>query len=315
MKGIIITLSVFIGCTNPLAACFNNYFTLDKKGQFHIEDDQRTAFNKNFNKDLNVQRLQRLYAKLQKEHDYKYLSDYALCLAKLGKANEALELLKELYKHYPNEYRLAANLGTAYELCGQVDSALKYIKRDMALNLNDHLGSEWVHVKVLETKLELKKNPDYLTGHTVLQLTEKQKNDSAVFHQLNLQVRERFPFTQGPDAIMASLLTDLGDISANVQSIEFAKVCYQVAKKYYGDKSPALDDKISTVQQLMKKYAAKEVMTTPIEADATNIKTGYISYEHMLDNNDTKHYTINWARINTNTGSLLQLVDFRKKPD
>lgn len=52
---------------------------------------------------------------------------------KLGKADVALEILKELNYHYPNEYKIVANLGTAYELNAELDSALKYIKKGIKL--------------------------------------------------------------------------------------------------------------------------------------------------------------------------------------
>ena len=238
------------------------------------------------------------------------LSDYSVCLLKLGKTKEALEILKHLYTHYPNDYKLAANLGTAYELNGQVDSALKYIKRDMQLNPNDHEGSEWVHVKVLETKLALQKDPSYLNNHTVLQLDEKSKHDSATLKQLYIQICERFPFTPGPDAIMASLFTDLGDIMANIKSIEYAKAYYQISKNYYGNKSPVIDEKIKEMGKLINKYASVQPdYVKPTESVGMKHKLGGVAYKTLLDDNN-RGYTVNWAKINTSTSSLLAMVDF-----
>src|ERR1044072_359909 len=226
-----------LGIIFPVTACLNYYYTVDRAGMLHFAGEVKLPFNTNFNKELIVAGLKRLEGKMQKEHSYMLLSDYAVGLLKLGKTKEAVDLLAELYRHYPNEYQIASNLGTAYELNGQNDSALKYIKRGMELNPNDHEGSEWIHVKILETKLKLAADSNWLKTHSVLELTPVQKVDSNVRKQLLIQLQERFPFSPGPNAIMANLFIDLGDLYANTSSIEYAKLFYQIANTYYGDKS------------------------------------------------------------------------------
>tara|TARA_B110000046_G_C13024495_1_gene413104 strand:+ start:2444 stop:2677 length:234 start_codon:yes stop_codon:yes gene_type:complete len=61
------------------------------------------------------------------------LSDYAVYLMKAGRVDESLAILKELNKNLPQEYQIAANLGTAYELNGELDSALFYINAESKL--------------------------------------------------------------------------------------------------------------------------------------------------------------------------------------
>lgn len=297
-------------------ACLNYFYSIDKEGHtHHITDDIRKKFNINFNKELVVSRLLKLETKLKKEHAYMLLSDYALGLMKLGKTPEALQILAEIYKHYPNDYKIASNLGTAYELTGQNDSALKYIKRGMELNPNDHQGSEWVHVKVLEAKLKLSKDPAYLNTSTVLGLTEKQEKDPSVLRQIFIQVHERFPFTPKPDAIMASLMTDLGDCYANTIAIEYALSSYTIAKDYFGDKSAALDEKIKATKALIKKYKDvkpdKNELMRKGEYPVAGIveKIGTFSYKLLLDNNDEQNYKVDWTKININVAALLSLAD------
>ena len=70
------------------------------------------------------------------------LSDYAVYLMKAGRVDESLAILKELNKNLPQEYQIAANLDTAYELNGELDSALFYIKRGIEINPDAHAGSE-----------------------------------------------------------------------------------------------------------------------------------------------------------------------------
>ena len=292
--------------------CGNYYFALNKEGNLiPLGYDWKFPFSKNFSPELNVQKLQKLEKKLRKEKNFMLLSDYSLCLMKLGKSKEAAEILKELYLHYPNEYKIAANLGTAYELIGENDSALKYIKRGIQLNPDDHEGSEWIHAKILETKLALKKDPAFLASHSVLQLTEKQKKDSTVFYHLSIQLKERFPFTPGPDPIMANLMSDLGDLSYNVKSIEYAKAYYQIAKIYYGNTNPELEVKIKEISKLMKKFEdVKPVRREHLEGE--QIKIHGINFKDLISENNESNYRINWDKINTNVDSLLALVDFTK---
>ena len=51
--------------------------------------------------------------KLLGSGEYKILSDYAWYELRVGNKKRSLLLLEELYKKYPNEYNIAANLGTA----------------------------------------------------------------------------------------------------------------------------------------------------------------------------------------------------------
>jgi tetratricopeptide (TPR) repeat protein len=304
-------------------SCGNEYYTFDYKGnKILFEGLSYSDFDKNFNLELNVSKIKKLIKKLKKDRNYMLLSDYALCLLKLGKRKEPLEILVHLNKYYPDDYKIAANLGTAYELNGQVDSALKYIKRDLILNPNDHQGSEWIHVKVLETKLELKKNPAYLKEHSVLNLTQKQKNDPTVFRHIILQLKERVPFSpEGADEIMASLFTDLGDISSNIKSIAYARAYYLMAEKYYGSDSPSIDLKIKELEKLINKYI-NQANKAKAQKDSTNKKTrillppetiiGYIKYQDLLKNNNPQNYEINWSKINTDVTALLALIDTTK---
>ncbi|HXC06341.1 MAG TPA: hypothetical protein VNZ86_16400, partial [Bacteroidia bacterium] len=279
--------------------CLNTYYVFDQEGTLYsMGGEWQYPFNKNFNLERNVTHLKKLEQKLKVEQNYMLLSDYAVCLMKLGKPKVALEILIELYKHYPSEYQIAANLGTAYELNARPDSALKYIKRDMELNPNDHEGSEWIHVKVLEAKLALQQNPDYLHDHSVLGLKQAQKKDSLLFKQLTIQLQERVPFTPVPDPILASLFTDLGDLSAAVRSVEYARAYYHIAKDYCGSQHPELDVKIKTMDKLINKYAAVPVPHRSMEETPTHV--GFFRYTELLKDNDAGHYMINWDRLNTN---------------
>ncbi|HEY6161741.1 MAG TPA: tetratricopeptide repeat protein [Bacteroidia bacterium] len=290
-------------------ACLNYYYFVNKEGNYYMSDTIIRAFNLNFNKERNLTKLKNSYSRLSREHDYRILSDYSVSLLKLGKTKTALELLIALERVHPEEYNIAANLGTAYELSAMPDSALKYIRLALKINPASHGNSEWVHIKVLETKLQMTINPKYLADHSVLRLTESQKKDSTTRKQIEVQVRERFPFCKGPDPVMASLLTDLGESYCNQLSVEYGKAMYQIAQKYYGDTTEALTMKIKEAQLYINKYADKKI-EIPVNRrmEASYDKIGYFSYKQLLDDNDPGNYVVDWTGINLDIKTLLSLA-------
>lgn len=313
MKKIVILLLFCLYFATKGSACGNVFYVLNKDGQLiYLGYDWDNPFNKNFNLANQVTKLKKLEKKLRKEKTYLLLSDYALALMKLGKPAEAVQILSKLYQHYPNEYKLASNLGTAYELTGQVDSALKYIRRGLRLNPNDHLGSEWIHVKILEAKQQLAANPNYLKTHTVLELNTKQQHDSLVMLHLAIQLKERVPFTPGGyNEIMASLFSDLGDLTFQFKSIQYADAYYHIAQNYYGVKSAALTEKINKMKKLLVQYRhVKPLTKTHFEGDESVV--GRIRYQDLLKDNNPDQYQVKWGKLTTNPDSLLALVDLSK---
>jgi tetratricopeptide (TPR) repeat protein len=97
-------------------------------------------------------------------------ADYASIGIYLGEVPQAIEQLEALEKEKPGESIIASNLGTAYELNGNVEKALEWIKEGIHRNPTDHKGTEWLHVKILEAKLALAHDGNWLKTHSVLEL-------------------------------------------------------------------------------------------------------------------------------------------------
>lgn len=194
-------------------------------------------FNHGFNKEeLNGKKVA-LEKALKEERKYQHLSDYALVLLKLGESKRSLTILQNLIKGHPNEYNINANLGTAYELNGKPDSALKYIRRGVKLNPNSHEGSEWIHVKILEAKLKMEKYPDYLKDHSILDLSLDINKDHTEEHihirdELAWQLKERIAFVKDPDPVVANLLFDMANLVAITEVLENAVPLYDLSIKY-----------------------------------------------------------------------------------
>lgn len=300
-KLVLIALVLFVQINY---ACLNEHYSVDRYGEFHVTEEYRKPFYTDFNYKQVEKKLIELHKKLVDEKKFEVLTDYAVYLLKGKKTEEALIILQTLAFHYPSDYSISANLGTAYELSGMPDSALKYIERGMELNPNSHGGSEWIHVKILETKIKQRTEPDYLTRYTVLELTEEQEKDWKICQDILIQLRERFPFCPGPDSIMASIVTDLGDCYANVLSVEVAKGVYMIAKNYFSDESEELQHKIDEMKSLGTKYQTRT--RTIVDGDA--IKESHFTDKKLMENPNDPPYEIKWEKINTNPDSLLSFV-------
>lgn len=195
-------------------------------------------------------------------YDWETQSDIAVKLAYLGRLSESLQILRRLQRSMPNDYTLAANLGTTYELLGQNDSALLYIKKGLQVNPNSHEGSEWVHVKILEAKLAVAKDPDWLATHSVLGTgvtfsSPKADSFDRWASHVEYQLQERVPFTPFPDRLLANVFNEWGDLLATQQSVKVAHIAYQFSlindeSDPYGVKS-----KLDWLKAMMKKNKMK----------------------------------------------------------
>lgn len=163
-----------------------------------------------------------------------------------GDVHKALTLFLDL-ENSNREYASAANLGTAYELNGDNQNALKWIKEGVKRNPNSHHKTEWLHVLILEAKINLEKNPDYYNGKRVLELADTlpaKEND--VFFTYNgqnfnrfevemalaYQLFERTVFVKPKDLIVADLLFSLSRISAHKNDFKTAFGFLDLSKEY-----------------------------------------------------------------------------------
>jgi tetratricopeptide (TPR) repeat protein len=173
-------------------------------------------------------RRDRLRRELAAGGDYKVKNDLAVALAHTGEAAEAVTLFEQIEAEKPGLYATAANLGTAYELIGNDEKALEWIRNGIKLNPAAHEGTEWLHVRILEAKLALQADPTWLDSHSILgahkvvqpiefsatgNRGEKLSIDQ-VKAALIYQLHERLQFVQPPDPVVGALLLDLGELVA-----------------------------------------------------------------------------------------------------
>jgi tetratricopeptide (TPR) repeat protein len=155
----------------------------------------------------------------------------AVRLIDQGRATEAVKLLEDAVQRWPKQYSLASNLGTAYELTGNNEQALRWVKRGMELRPSSHFGTEWLHVEILKAKQEIAKDADWLKTHSVIDLEKTPRSKARL--ALRYQLKERSKLVPAPDAIVADLYYLLGKIESTGAPNEARLALAQSLK--YGD--------------------------------------------------------------------------------
>lgn len=238
-----------VGVLTSASACLQpeGRTVVDHKGRIVFEEE--LAFWDIFTRPQNPLYLQKMVV------EYKHICDtstnpldhqkYASFLIQSHKYDTAKRVLQVVEKRFPNKYETAANLGTAYELLGINDSALMWIQKGMELKPESHLGSEWLHVKILQAKIGrgvdvIKSN--FLIGHDfgeeTMPVSSLDSNQlitlrNHIYYQLN----ERLQFVNPKDLIVGKLLFELGNIVSLTDNITASLNLYRSAKAYGFDSS------------------------------------------------------------------------------
>jgi tetratricopeptide (TPR) repeat protein len=179
----------------------------------------------------------------------------AVAMLHLGMIKQAITILEKFERTYPDNYYAAANLGTAYELNGENAKALEWIRKGIERNPDAHNGSEWLHVKILEAKLALEKDPKWLTTNSVIglhSLSDQQLSGNSVVignpgkpldlqgveEAIIYQLHERLEFIRPPEGVVANLLFDLGRILDRSSRPNHAAIIHRLAQTYGPDLMP-----------------------------------------------------------------------------
>ena len=198
-----------------------------------------------------------IIATAKQRGDFASLNDLAVATIRLGRADAGARLLESLERRWPGRYETATNLGTAYELLGRNDDALRWIREGIVRNPSSHVGTEWVHVRILEAKLAAagqSLSPDASVlgldfgGDTAprrpARLPAGNDGDTVNLWELaqglRIQLQERTSLVPAPDPVVASLMLDLATLEMLAGSVENAEVVYDFATAYGATRTPLL---------------------------------------------------------------------------
>ncbi len=200
-----------------------------------------------------AKRLRQVTERARREPGLVSHNDLAATLLRANRPEPALRLLLALERRHPGEYAVAANLGTAYELLGRDQEALRWIREGIARNPDSHHGTEWLHVRILEAKLSAGgvDGQRSLLGLDFGQAVAPARprvlpagNDGtpvslyALATALRYQVLERAGLVPAPDPVVASLMRDWADLEMLAGSIEIADLMYRHSQRYGAASSP-----------------------------------------------------------------------------
>lgn len=238
----------------PALACLNHYEpnseAIARSSSIHAQLTEHT------HREKWPAREERLRKALAEGGDYRIKNDLAAALAHNRKAQEAIVLLEEVEREKPGLYFTAANLGTAYELAGDDRKALEWIRKGIELNPAAHLGTEWLHVRILEAKLALAKDSTWLQTDSVAGIVGDEDNikisalgnrgealsREEVKKALIYQLHERLQFVPAPNLLVGLLLVDLADLIASEPTgIGASYSVYRLAQTYLQG-IPNIDD-------------------------------------------------------------------------
>lgn len=203
----------------PAAACINTFDTLIPE---YVASGNKAGV---------AEEIATLEAAYRKEPNLQHTNDLAVARLLVDRHSEAISLLKEAEKRFPGQAIVAANLGTAYELSGNDAEALRWIREGVRRDPQEHEGTEWLHVKILEAKIALNRDPEWLKKNTVLgvnfgdaevpampAMLPQDENGEArtpeeIGRAISYQMYERTKFVAPPDAVIADLYAARGDLS------------------------------------------------------------------------------------------------------
>lgn len=156
----------------------------------------------------------------------------------------AIADLEKLEQETLGKYSVAANLGTAYELAGDNEKALKWITAGIGRNADSHLGTEWLHEAILRAKLDAAKRPanapmphilnvpERMDKGTLIQAGGKDYSAEQVQKALHYQLHERLAFVKPKDPYVADLLYSYALIEANLGVVEGGLGLLRLSKEY-----------------------------------------------------------------------------------
>ncbi len=205
--------------------------------------------------------------------EFEFSIDYGLYLVYDKQYEEAEKVFRNIVGKWPNKYEAASNFGTILEVNGKNAEALKWIKKAIKINPNSHDGSEWLHVKILEAKLNPKKawTGATLTGvdfgrGLILESSKSTAELNKLQEQLFFQLNERVTFIPPKDPFIAALMFELGNVTFDLGHILDALSIYKKAKKY-GFEDSLIITRIQQGQIIMSSTSRSFVATDTVTHD------------------------------------------------
>lgn len=254
-KKLLILLTLLI--STGVLACINEYRTLLTGEVVYKQPINGKIWTQEIDTFKLREKSNKLLSQYKATDSLEYLSDYAASLIYLKDYNKAKTIYEKIETKSPNLYTTASNLGTIYELIGKPKLALEWIKKSVTLNPDSHEGSEWIHIKILEFKINNSENYkasilELDFGNEALPTNGNNYDLRELSNHIWHQLRERSNFVKPKNKIVGNIYFDYGNIIAQTKDVQAALESYKAAKEY-GFTSPLMEERIITFEKLAKK--------------------------------------------------------------
>jgi len=255
MKKLILITLLFT--LQPTFACLNEIRIL-LNGKTTISDEESPVpYGHNYLESRSdiESKLKEVYKDWIEKKNLDDYSDYGVLLVYLGEYQKALKVYENIEMIMPGLYTTAANMGTIYELLGKNELAYKWIEKAISIDPKSHYGSEWLHLKILQVKMNQKPlTTSFFLGtefgnSVIPKSTLENDKLTDLKYQIYDQLDERVSFIQPKDEIVALLLFELGNICAITDDATSAYRVYKKAKEY-GYNSELFERRFGFVEKL-----------------------------------------------------------------
>ncbi|MBX9401517.1 hypothetical protein K4L06_09345 [Lysobacter sp. BMK333-48F3] len=207
---------------------------------------------------------------------FEHLNDLGVLLIRQGQFAAAVRHFVQVEKLYPGHHETAANLGTALELTGHDATALRWIRIGIRRNPEEHHRSEWLHLRILEAKLALAKDPNHLQGRSVAGIafaptlvpplpTELPAGNDGrpvspwlLNWSFSYQLHERLQFVAAPDPVVANLLRDWATLNLAGGPIETADAVYDLAVRYGSERDALMTKRQQHIRTVLARSKGQE---------------------------------------------------------
>ncbi len=207
-------------------------------------------------------KLKELTIKLEKDSSNWDFINLSIYLIYNNQLDSAITILEKVQQRGGDSYSIYSNLGVAYELKGNNDSAYYWTKKGLEINPSSHMESEWIHLKILEAQMAINNDANWLKNNTVLGHTIGNDsipttilNDNYARQRLAIgieyQLRERMYFVKPKNKVVAQLLLQLADLYSLSVDLNNASGTYLLAQRYDPDLAPIINKRLAKVRLVL----------------------------------------------------------------